>query len=73
MARLVERALAREVVSTQLSFDIADCDLQSTCDEIVVIATNRLRSAKRQRMWVAPLGRPRHDDDARWEPRSLSP
>jgi hypothetical protein len=38
-----------------------------------VIQTNRLAPAERQRMWIAPLGRPSHDDDTRWKPRPLSP
>jgi hypothetical protein len=72
VTRLVERAVAREVGAAQLLLDVLDCDRQPTRKQIVAVPTNGLGASELQRMGIAPLGRSRHDDDARRKARSLS-
>jgi len=72
VARSVERAVARQVAPPQLPLDVIDRDGQSARKEIVVIVAHRFCTSESQRIWVAPLGWPGHDDDVFWEPRPLA-
>jgi len=63
VTRLVEWAVAREISAAQLSSDIVDSDRQAAGEQVVAVPANRFRSTERQRVRIAPLRRPRHDDD----------
>jgi hypothetical protein len=71
VARLIERAIAREVTAAKLSLDVLDRDPQPTREQILPVATNRLWPAEFQRVRVAPLRRTRHHDDGRRKARAL--
>src|SRR3954447_9768011 len=64
MARLVERAVAREISSVELSLDVIDTDRQPTGEEVLAVPTDRLCPPERQRVRVAPPGRPCDDDNS---------
>jgi hypothetical protein len=72
VARLIERAIAGEVAPVKLSPDVLNRDSQATAEQILAVPPHRLWSPERQRVWVSPLGRPRHDDDVRRKPRALA-
>ena len=73
VAGLIERAVAREVAPAQLPLDLLDRDRQPTREQILPVATNCFWPPELQRMWVAPLGGPRHDNHVRREPRAFAP
>jgi hypothetical protein len=55
-----------------LPLGVLDRDVQPTREQIFAIPTNRVIPAALQEMRIAPLGWPRHDDDARREARALA-
>jgi hypothetical protein len=70
VAGTVERAVAGKVAPTQLSSCVLNRDLQSTGEQIITITTDRLFPTELQRVRIAPLGGPGHDDDALGKLRS---
>jgi hypothetical protein len=72
VARFVERAVAREVAPAKLPSGVFNRDRQPTGEQILTVPTYGFFPTELQGMRVAPLGRPRHHDDARREPLSFA-
>jgi hypothetical protein len=71
VARLIERAIAGEITPAELSLHIVDRDGEAAGEQILAIPADRLGAPELQRVWIAPLRRPRGDDDVRRQSRSL--
>ena len=72
MTGFVESAIAREVASAKLAPDVMNGDDQPTREQVFAVPANRFGPPEVEGVRISPLGRPRHDDDVRREPRSLA-
>lgn len=63
MARPVQRAVAGEVAAPKLTAYVVHVDPQPPGKEVSAIAANSLGPSDGERVGVAPLGRPRDDDN----------
>lgn len=72
MARLVDRAVARQVATSKLSLYVVDGDRKPARQQVVPVAADRFVAAEAERMGVAPPGRPTHHDRPSRQPVALA-
>jgi hypothetical protein len=63
MARPVQRAVARQVAAPKFTAHVVHLHSQPPGKEVSAIAANSLGPPDGERVGVAPLGRPRDDDN----------
>lgn len=73
MTRFVERAVAREIVSSELALHVVDGDRQPPGEQVLAVPAHGLGATQLQRMGIAPLGWSRHDDRIVGKSRPLAP
>jgi len=64
MARAIGRAVAGQVASTKFTLDVVDRHRETPPQKVLAIPADCLGTTELQRMWIAPLRRSSHDDDA---------
>lgn len=72
MTKLIESAVASQIPTLEFALNVLDAHPQSSGDQVVPIATDRLGSTDVQPVRVPPLRRPRDHDSTARQPRSFS-
>jgi len=71
VARFVQRAVARQVSTSQFLSNLVDRDVETSGKQVDAVAADRLLSSEVERVRIAPLRRPRHDNGARRQAEAL--